>query len=273
MSKCTRCGKSSDIAYGLCPECSALANEERARPPVPEHAVVPPEAEVMVPTIATLASPVQPGTSAEQVKPGLWYLYVVVMLLAAVPVIPVVFFAATNRSSTVGDLAGVAGIALVFLALPMYCIVRRPSWGWHLLTITLVAGPLVGALNNAVRLGVSAIGVTTILLLVSWSLANWLYLVRRRSLFGLKPWAQRHERDGVHRPATATEDSDLTTLRSGLQSPDPNVRERCAILLGDQGAAAAVAVPDLTLLVNDSNRQVRNRVKWALQTIARKSRQ
>jgi hypothetical protein len=226
----------------------------------------------MVPTIASLADRAHPGTLAKQVKPGLWYLYGVVMLFAGAIVVPAVFFAVTDRSSAVGALVGLAGLAS-FPGLLIYCIVRRPSWGWHLLTVTLTAGPLVGALNNAVRLGVSAIAVTTILLLVSWSLTNWLYLVRRRSLFGLKPWAQRHERDGVHRPATATEDSDLTTLRRGLQSPDPDVRERCAILLGDQGAAAAVAVPDLTLLVNDSNRQVRNRVKWALQTIARKSRQ
>jgi hypothetical protein len=267
MFKCTRCGKPSGIAYSLCPECIALDGEERAIPPVPEPALVPPDGDAIVPTVARLADRAHPGTSSKQVKPRLWYLYGVVMLYAGAMVVPVVFFAVTNPSSTLRGLVGLAALASLFLGLLIYCIVRRPSWAWPILTIALTAGPLWGAFNAAVL----HLAWLAALALASWSLANWLYLVRRRSLFGLKPWARRHELDGVHRPATTAADSDLSTLRRGLQSPDPAVRERCAILLGDQGAAATVAVPDLTLLLNDSNRQVRNRVKWALQTIARKS--
>lgn len=58
-------------------------------------------------------------------------------------------------------------------------------------------------------------------------------------------------------------------LLEQLRSPDPKVRDQAIIALGDRGAASKEAVPALTGLLNDPDRDIRNRAKWALETIAR----
>jgi HEAT repeat protein len=65
---------------------------------------------------------------------------------------------------------------------------------------------------------------------------------------------------------------DLATLRTGLRSPDARTREQCASMLGDLGAGAVAALPDLESLLHDSVRVVRMRAKWAIETIERKAR-
>ena len=70
---------------------------------------------------------------------------------------------------------------------------------------------------------------------------------------------------------TAT--ADVPTLREGLRSPDPAVRERSLSALGDRGSSAVGALPDIELLLNDPVRVVRARAKWAIENIRRKARQ
>jgi len=65
---------------------------------------------------------------------------------------------------------------------------------------------------------------------------------------------------------------DLVALRTGLHSPDATTREQSASMLGDFGAEAAVALPDLQSLLHDPVRVVRIRAKWAIETIERKLR-
>lgn len=65
---------------------------------------------------------------------------------------------------------------------------------------------------------------------------------------------------------------DLATLRTGLRSPDAITREQSASMLGDLGAEAAAALPDLESLLHDPVRVVRMRAKWAIETIERKAR-
>ncbi len=82
-------------------------------------------------------------------------------------------------------------------------------------------------------------------------------------------WKQQ-ERLAPRRPPAAPALVDVATLRAGLRSPDPGVRERSASTLGDRGAAAFEALPELEQLLRDPVRQVRMRAKWAIETIQRK---
>jgi hypothetical protein len=72
-------------------------------------------------------------------------------------------------------------------------------------------------------------------------------------------------------PAFPSATADIATLRDGLHSYHPEIRKHCATALGDRGAEAASALPDLELLVKDSNRAVRARAKWAVETIRDKN--
>ena len=65
---------------------------------------------------------------------------------------------------------------------------------------------------------------------------------------------------------------DLAALRTGLRSAESATREQCASMLGDLGAQAVAALPDLELLLHDSVRVVRMRAKWAIETIQSKAR-
>lgn len=57
-----------------------------------------------------------------------------------------------------------------------------------------------------------------------------------------------------------------------LQSPNPEVRHRGADLLGERGAAAVDALPELERLAkSDPDRRVRTRAQWAVENIRRKS--
>jgi hypothetical protein len=64
--------------------------------------------------------------------------------------------------------------------------------------------------------------------------------------------------------------ADLATLRAGLHSPHPEMREHCASIIGDRGPEVFVVLPELELLVEDPDRRVRTRAKWAIETIRRK---
>ena len=66
--------------------------------------------------------------------------------------------------------------------------------------------------------------------------------------------------------------SDLSSLRQGLFSADPTVRQRCATAIGDLGAAGADALPDLEKLRGDPSRRVSDRATWAIETIQEKLR-
>lgn len=66
--------------------------------------------------------------------------------------------------------------------------------------------------------------------------------------------------------------SDLSSLRQGLFSADPTVRQRCASAIGDLGAAGGDALPDLEKLRGDPSRRVGARATWAIETIQEKLR-
>ncbi len=73
-------------------------------------------------------------------------------------------------------------------------------------------------------------------------------------------------------PSASVAALDLQSVITGLHSPDPNVRHHSATALGDRGALAIGALPELAALQRDPDRAVRMRAKWALETIGEKTR-
>jgi len=78
--------------------------------------------------------------------------------------------------------------------------------------------------------------------------------------------------DTLRRITSQPPPPDLATLRAWLRSPSATTREQGPSMLGDLGAEAVAALPDLEPLLRDSVRVVRTRAKWAIETIEGKSR-